>query len=78
MTWIDNSLEVACPRCEANRGEQCVLISGDPALESHVERWGLAIDSGVKLTDLLNLLHRIGNRGLEVELNPEVEILRLM
>jgi hypothetical protein len=71
MPWIDHSLTIPCPVCEAIGGEPCVLTDGRPALESHVERWGLAIDSGVKLTDLFDLLHHIECHGLDVSPNRE-------
>lgn len=72
MTWTDNSLLVPCPKCDADRGNHCVSTAGEPARESHEQRWGLAIDCGVKLTDLLNMLHRIGSRGLKVEMGREM------
>jgi hypothetical protein len=67
MAWIDNSLTVACPACEAGLGERCLLICGTEALESHVERWSIAKSSCESVTTLLQMLHELGERDISAE-----------
>jgi hypothetical protein len=38
------SLNFACPICGAPPQKKCVMTSGAPRFESHVERWNIAKD----------------------------------
>lgn len=40
MEWIDPSLTVVCPICNALPHTQCEIRDGSLQFESHIERWG--------------------------------------